>query len=382
MGESAKRRFSRFRTVLVLGAGIAIAIALAGGIFVRSRSGALVRVTSRPAGVMGTECELTLVVPSGKTDLGEEVLRRAETALRDVETRMSTHLDVSEVARLNSAGAGEVVGLSAETLELLRISRDLSRGSEGAFDVTCAPIVEVWKRAGKRGTIPSQGEIEAARRESGWTNIELLPHGARKRISEARIDLGGIAKGYGIDRAARVITEGGVLAALINVGGDVKCLGTNQGGDEWTVGVQSPFEEDLIATLKLSDLAVCTSGNYRRFVEIDGKRYSHIVDPRTGRPAEMTPSVTVVAPSATVADAWATALSVLGIEGLDLLPPGGGIEAMILVGDEEGHEFHVTPGFEALFVERPNGVIKAHGPTGRMGPETDAYEESLSMVED
>jgi len=307
----------------------------------------------RPSAVMGTECELTAVAPQGRQALADRALRAAEKALRDVEVRMSTHLASTELSRLNAAAAGKIVPLSPQTVEILGVARELASATEGAFDVTCKPIIDAWKRAQNAGRQPSDGELAEARRRTGWRHVELLAKGARKRIDGARIDLGGIAKGYGIDRAAQELIDAGMTGGLVNVGGDVRCFGPRADGGLWRVGIQSPFDETLMATLALREASVCTSGNYRRFIEIGHKRYSHIYDPRTGLPAEMTPSVTVVAPTATVADAWATALSVLGADGLDLIPKGSRIEAMIVLGDADDYSVRVTEGFRRMFVTPP-----------------------------
>ena len=310
----------------------------------------------QPIGVMGTECRIKTIAPGSQRAACERALADAEAALRDVDAHMSVYLVASELSRFNAAPAGKLVELSPRTLELLKLSRDLAETTGGAFDVTSRPIIELWKRAGKAGRLPSETELADAKRRTGWKHIELLKKGARKRIDGAGIDLGGIAKGYGIDRAAKAMGDVGLTNGLIDVGGDVRGFGDRV----WRISVRSPFDGTFIARLKLCYASVCTSGNYQRFVEIDGKRYSHVVDPRTGYPAEMTPSVTVVAPRAVLADAWATALSVLGVEGLKLIPPGSGIEAMIVVGTPEDHRLHVTSGFEKFFAERPKAPVMVY----------------------
>ena len=307
----------------------------------------------QPLGVMGTECELIVVVPQSRTEKAGGILRAAEAALRNTEAHMSVYLVASELSRLNAAPAGQIVKLSPEMLQLLRKCRKLAGQTRGAFDVTCRPLFDVWAQAGKEGRLPTDEEIRHAKSLSGWQHIELLETGARKRIDGASIDLGGIAKGYAIDLAVRAMGEAGADGGLVNVGGDVACFGRNTDAVRWTVGVRSPFDETMTATLAIADAAVCTSGNYRRFVEIGHKRYSHIVDPRSGRPAEMTPSVTVIGPVAAEVDAWATALSVLGVEGLRLIPDSSGIEAMIVIGTAESYEIHISEGFDKFFVERP-----------------------------
>ncbi len=312
---------------------------------------------------MGTECELTVVFPSGKSHLIERTLQRAEAALREVEVRMSTYISAAELSRLNAAAAGEVVELSPATMEVLRISRKLATQTQGAFDVTCRPILQVWVGTRGTGRSPTHPELTEAKNRTGWEHFELVEGGARKDIDGAGIDLGGIAKGYAIDLALTAMMEAHASGGLVNVGGDVRCFGTRTDGQPWCIGVRDPFDNALIATLKIRDKAVCTSGNYQRFIEIDGERYSHIVDPRTALPVEMTPSVTTIAPTAAIADAWATALSVLGTEGLRLIPGHSGIEAAIIIGTPEKYEIRVTDGFERFFDERPEAKVTIHRPS-------------------
>ena len=305
-----------------------------------------------PVGIMGTDSSLTVVVPAGQTALADSALKAAEAALRSVEALMSHRLEHSEVALLNAAKAGEIVRLSPDTMDVLWKSKQFAEQTRGAFDVTCRPIIEMWKRAGKDNRVPSEVETAKAIENTGWRHIELLDGKARKKIDGAGVDLGGVAKGYGIDKAVAAMKAAGALGGIVEVGGDIGCFGRNPDGKNWIVGVRDPFEtERVFCRLSVGNLAVCTSGNYFRFVTIEGERYSHIVDPRSGRPVNAAPSVTVVAPNTTVADAWATGLSVLGPDGFRLIPPGSGIEAMIVTGDAREHRIHTTPGFDRLILE-------------------------------
>jgi len=245
---------------------------------------------------------------------------------------------------------------------VLRLAQHLTEQTEGAFDVTCLPLIELWHKAHRAETLPDPSELSEALDRTGWRHFVWQDLGLTKHRDQAGIDLGGIAKGYGIDQAVRAMRDTGAIAGLVDVGGDVRSFGRRPDGQPWRIGIRSPFDETLIATLAVEDRAVCTSGNYQRFIEIDGRRYSHIVDPRTGQPAEITPSVTVVAPTAAVADAWATALSVLGKEGLQRIPPDSGIEAMIVLGRPEEYRLCVTDGFERVFASPPTATIERFPP--------------------
>ena len=302
-----------------------------------------VAVTRHCRGVMGTDASLAVVVPAGRTAEAEKWLRDVEAELRRVEARMSTWIAQTEISKLNTADAGQFVRLSPETLDVLRAAREAHAVTDGAFDVTCRPLVELWRRAAKRGRAPDDAELTAAREASDWRWIELTDDGAVKRRATVKVDLGGIAKGYAIDRAADVLRAVGADGGMVEVGGDLVCFGLPVTGRTWSVDVKDPFGGDNLDTLQVSDTAVCTSGNYARPIEIAGVRHSHILDPRTGRPADMVASVTVTAPTAQTADVWATALTVLGPAGFDRLPVG--VEAMVVTGTAAEHCVVCTPGY-------------------------------------
>ena len=307
---------------------------------------------ARPIGIMGTETRMTVVAAYGRRDVLVKAGKAAEAALRSVEAHMSTYLADSEISCFNAAEPGVAVGISPETAEVLRASRELTEQTERAFDVTCRPVVNMWKKAAKEDKLPTDAELAAALGLVGWDKIALRKDTVEKRAPSGGVDLGGIAKGYGIDRAVAAMKDAGAIGGLVDVGGDVRCFGRRPKGGKWRIGIRNPFmktRRDLIGLIHLSQGAVCTSGNYERYRVIGGERYSHIVDPRTGRPVDGAPSVTVVAPTAMVADAWATALSVLGRDGLAMLPEG--VEAMLVIGLPEDYETVTSGGFDRLLEE-------------------------------
>ncbi len=293
----------------------------------------LVALSVAPEGIMGTECRLSVVVTRVESARAAPALVQAEVELRRVEALLSRWIDDSEISRLNRARAGEAVALSDETLGVLRAARALGKQSGGAFDVTCRPLIELWRVAGLRQRLPEQEEIATTLALVGWREISLGEHDAVKRDAEARIDLGGIAKGYGIDRAAVLLEASGLAGGLVDVGGDLRVFGRALDGGAFRVQLKSPSASGNWAEILLEDAAICTSGHYARGETIAGRRFSHIIDPLRGVPVEKTLSVSVVAPTALVADAWATALSVTGPEGIGRIPPGQGIEALVVFGD-------------------------------------------------
>jgi len=315
-----------------------------------------VAVRSALEGIMGTRTELTVVVPAGRSEAGRSALTAAEGALRDVEAMMSPFLAASPVSRFNAAKAGQAVGVPAELASLLERARTFTRLSDGAFDVTVGPVVKLWKAAGKAGRKPDAKALADARSRVGMENLTVAGGKAVKKIDGLELDLGAIAKGYGVDAAADAMKRtAGVRGGLVNVGGEIRSFGVKPDGSGWRIGVQHPFRKGVwCAVMVLGDAAVATSGDYERFAMIDGVRYSHIVDPRTAMPVRRTHSVTVVVraregkpASCTDADAWATALSVLGPPGLKKLE-GAAVEALVITGTPARPEIHMTPGFAAL----------------------------------
>ncbi len=305
-------------------------------------------------GLMNTETSLTAVVIGKPAGVAEDAIYAAIDELQRVEFVFSTHRPGTELALLNQAPVGKIVPLSKETLDLLKLSRQLTAQTDGAFDVTVGPVLRLWAQAGRAGRVPTQAELDKAKAQTGWDLIEILDNGARKKVFAASIDLGGIAKGYAIDRAVEVLKQKGCAGGLINIGGDIRCFGQKEGGGPWLIELEDPFQPgsgNYPARVGLADGSVCTSGNYFRFSSIDGKRFSHIVDPRSGRPAEIVPSVTVIAPTATIADAWATALSVLGPAGLELLEDNPGIEAMLTTGSPENFKHFFSKGFQQYLLK-------------------------------
>jgi thiamine biosynthesis lipoprotein len=327
----------------------------------------LITYQRRLPSLMSTVATLSVVADQARAQQASETLDEMEAVLRAVEARMNWRLADSELAKLNAAGVGETVALSGPMMEVLRRARDFTTSTQGAFDGTCRPILELWRSASQRKSRPTEDEIRQAVANTGWRWFELSESGAARKNAAASIDLGGIGKKYAIDRACEVMIRRGMSGGMINVGGDIRCFGQRVGGGPWRIGVRNPFSddpEDLMAVVAVQNGSVCTSGNYERFVQIEGRRYSHIVDPRTGMPCDNAPSVTVAGPDATTAGLWATALSVLGVEGLKLMPPEAGLEVMIVIGQTpQDSRWYRTSGFDKLLVDRPSQT-PAELPTG------------------
>lgn len=246
----------------------------------------------------------------------------------------------SELSRLNEAGVRLV---SADLFNILKEAQRFYKVSGGAFDATIGPVSLVWKKAMADNRMPSEEEIRRALQRVGFDYVYLDAKTMTVHLlkSGARIDLGGIAKGYALDRAVALLRRARVTSALVNAGGNIYCLGKN-GRRPWVVGVRDPRRPGVVRKrLELEDKAVATSGDYEQFFVYRDKRYSHIIDPRTGSPADSgVVSVTVVVPDGLTADALSTALFVLGRQkGADLLKGFPEAQASGVTNDEKLFNF-------------------------------------------
>jgi len=269
---------------------------------------------------MGTYYHITVVGPaSGEFDVDVELLQEAvDKELVGFNQMMSTYIDDSELMRFNRSPVNQWVELSEPVMELLYISEDISQRSHGAFDVTVGPLVNLWGFGpeAKPDAVPSAEELTAALVRTGYEYLQLDVNRAR-RTADIDVDLSGVAKGYGVDWIANFLTDRGYNNFMVEIGGEVRAVGNSPRGAPWRIAVEQPsvMAGGARLALSLSDHAVATSGDYRNYFEVDGVHYSHTIDPSTGRPVEHSlVSVTVVTETAARADAWATALTVLGPE--------------------------------------------------------------------
>ena len=264
-------------------------------------------------------------------------LSEAENAIamcREFENTFSRTKKGSELYSLNS---GETASPSAELLEVIEFSLDVSEKSDGAFDITVAPLCDLWNIK-ERTSPPEKEEIESVLTNVGYKKISLSPFS----LSESRIDLGAVAKGYAADRIKSAFLEKGINSAIIDFGGNVVLIG------EYTVGIRDPFNPDnLFASVVLKDKSAVTSGAYQRYFEYNGKRYHHIIDPRTGECADSgISSVTVICDSSMQADALSTAIYVLGAEGIELCEKFTDTDALLIT---DTGEIITTEGFEEKY---------------------------------
>jgi thiamine biosynthesis lipoprotein len=312
------------RQLIALGVG---AFVVATAPFLRRRGARLVR---RAVPVMGTIAELGVVHDDAV--VGHAAIDAAIEELRRVEWMMSRYSPTSDVGRANRLAARDAVAVSPPTVAVLEAAIAWAIASDGAFDPCIGRAVELWD-VEHRTTPPPAGDVRRLAGRRLYRALDL-DGGARPRVRltdrDAAIDLGGIAKGYAVDRAADALRRWGIARGIVNVGGDLYAIGRSEDGDPWRVGIRSPADDGaLTGTLEVADAAVATSGDYERFFEYRGRRYHHLLDPETAAPrVAAAHSVTVRAASCLAADAAATA--VFGRDRADavrlLRSAGGGVE--------------------------------------------------------
>ena len=293
--------------------------------------------------VMGTFAHIVAVAIDDKT--AKACIEAGFDKLRRVDELMSDYKSDSQVSMVNRDAFANPVVVDNDLFEVLSVAVEYSKESNGAFDITVGPVVDLWRKAEETGRMPTEAELALARSKVGCQKLILdeQTKTVRFAVEGMRLDLGGIAKGYAIDLAVEAMQKAGAVGGLIDVGGDIRCFGTPSNSKEsWLVGLQDPTVDDqLLLVLKLRDMAVATSGGYRRFALIEGKKYSHIINPRAGSSADELSSVSIVARTATAADALATAVSVMGQEkGLELIESLGETEAIVIPADKDQDLVH------------------------------------------
>lgn len=344
--------FSSPRFLFVVFFIVVACLTIAAGFLKPNAPTPVVTLQSEPEGVMGTECRLGLVFSAKKSNsviqnVAYKTFQNCEDQLRIWETAtFSNWIEDSEISRLNR---GEVDVPSEELSSVLNAAQKANQETQGAFDVYCRPSIELWKNAAKTGHLPTEEQIQEARKQRD------------------KIDLGGISKGYCIDNALNmIISNANPEGAMVDIGGDVAVYGKSKQGDFWTFSIVNPFDsskvwgqfrlETVVSQPNVEEKAyvvkaVCTSGSYYRGFDIDGVHYSHIIDPHTGKPisADKAPaSVTVIANNCMTADIWATALCVMGEDGLQYLPQD--VEAYLIFGPPNNPRVVRSTGFSEVTV--------------------------------
>ena len=311
---------------------------------------------------MGTVASCKLMLPRGLSSDEAKAIVRGSFA--EVNTALSTWSPDSEISRLSRAAADSAINISPLLRTCLLKSQQLHEKSEGAFDPTAEGLMRLWGFYSRQGRLPSPATLDSVLADLGQWRLEGNPARVIKEKSGTSFDLGGIAKGLAVDLAAARLRKAGLQNGLIDLGGNLYCLGGAPGRADWRVGIRNPRNRDeLFATVTVSEASVATSGSYERFVVIDGHRYGHIMNPATGRPAEGLLSATVVAPEGILADGLSTTLFVLGpekaveflrkyyaeVDAILVVPGLGGAVDTVMATHRLRGRLALVPGFEKQY---------------------------------
>lgn len=281
------------------------------------------------------------------------ILDDAMAICKDLESRFSRTIETSEIYQLNHRSTDDqVFELSAETAELLDLALDYCEQSGGAFDITVEPVSSLWDFTSGEALVPDNSQIQEAVAKTGYENLLLDGHTLTFLSPDTTIDLGAIAKGYIADQIKVHLLERGVNSAIINLGGNVLCIGSKPDGTPFKIGLKKPFaeESETFAVAGISDISVVTSGVYERHFELDGKNYHHILNPKTGYPYDNgLISVTILSESSADGDALSTTCFSLGLEeGMELIQSLDGVYGCFI---DEDYNIYYSEGMEDFILE-------------------------------
>ncbi|TVZ39186.1 thiamine biosynthesis lipoprotein [Alteromonadaceae bacterium 2753L.S.0a.02] len=316
------------------------------------------RVFKLEGRTMGTTYHITAVAGVDVSVSETALQMKVDKALEDVNQVMSTYIPDSELSMLNHEPVGSPRVVSPQLFDILVLSRKISAFTEGVFDVTVGPVVNLWGFGPEemKEKAPSEAQVQQALARVGYQHIVLDDvHQQVTRGADIYIDLSAIAKGYGADVIANLFRDEGIANYIIELGGELAISGTNPKGVPWRIGIEQPTlaQTGVMQAISIESGGIATSGDYRNYFEVDGQRYSHTINPFTGRPITHTlASITLVSRTAAEADALATALNVMG--------------------PQKGYDFAVTNGLAAYFIirEGESFITKA-------SPEFEQYRVNL-----
>ncbi|HSW61815.1 MAG TPA: FAD:protein FMN transferase [Dissulfurispiraceae bacterium] len=287
---------------------------------------------------------VSMTVVTNDEAKAQQAIENAYKELDRLERLLNFYADDSELSEINRNAGVKPVKVSPEAFEVIEKAVFTSEMTEGAFDVTVGPLVNLWDF--KKGVIPEKDAIAESLKRVGYRNIVLDKSAVTVYLkkSGAQMDLGGILKGYAADKATHILQKHGFLSGIVSVGGEVRAFGKKPDATPWIVGIQNPRQkgqsDEVIATIAVSDKALSTSGDYIRFFEKDGSRYHHLLNSRTGYPAEQCGSVTIVADDGVTADGFAK---------------------VFILGPEKGLSIAKKAGFDALFIDCSGKIVMSDG---------------------
>ncbi|MEZ4809306.1 MAG: FAD:protein FMN transferase [Allomuricauda sp.] len=297
-------------------------------------------MVKRTLKLMGTRFEITVVAPN--EEIGYINIDEAVSEIERIEKIISSWDENSETAQINKNAGIKPVQVSPELFGLIERSKKISEITDGAFDISYASMDKIWKFDGSMQSMPSKQEIAKSVAKVGYEKIILDPEEHTVFLSETgmRIGFGAIGKGYAADRAKELLVSKQVKGGIINASGDLTTWGTKATGEKWLVGIANPLsKEKVFSWLPIVESSVATSGNYEKYVILNGKKYSHIIDPRTGYPTTGISSVSVFAKQAELCDALATAVFTMGKDsGIHMINQIDGVEVVVVDSDNKIHK--------------------------------------------
>lgn len=284
--------------------------------------------------LMGTLFDITVSHPDAKK--AKKAIEKAFDEIQRIEYFTSQYLSKSEVTKINQHAGGNAYPVSDELYTLLRKSIQYSQLTKGTFDITIGAVKDLWNFENGKGTVPSSETLIRLLPLVDFKNILLEKnYHVRLKKNGMKLDLGAIAKGYAVDRGLEILKKNQINNAIVNGGGDLKCIGQRSPGSPWKIGVRHPRKTSaIISSLEGNNIAMATSGDYQKYFIKDGIRYHHLLDPATGMPAQGLQSVTIITKEAIFADAMTTAVFVMGAnQGLKFIEAQKQLEGIIITAD-------------------------------------------------
>jgi FAD:protein FMN transferase len=288
----------------------------------------------RQARLMGSAFEFVILADDDET--GEALLNTSVEEVKRIEYLLTEFSETSQTSLINRNAGLDPVEVDVEVYEIIKRCKQISAITQGAFDITAGLLKKMYNFKGQQFTMPTEVQINDALTRVGYRDVTLL-EGNRVRLAKPsmHISFGGIGKGYAADKVKELLIGKGVTSGVINASGDLSAWGTRTDGKPWKVGIANPDDASKkIASIPVQNFSVATSGDYERFFELDGVRYSHTINPKTGKPITGIKSVTIVSPSAELSDALATSVTVMGAEvGLHFIEQLPHTHCLIITGD-------------------------------------------------
>lgn len=304
---------------------------------------------SRTAFLMDTVVKISVYQASVSEEFCQAAMDSTFSLLKQIEKKVSMHIDGSDVSRVNDNAGISGVPCSNETMEIIQTALNMADQSQGIFDPTVGVLKTLWNFEGDNPSVPPLDEIQSDLALVNYQNVICSHDTVQLNKTGMQLDLGGLAKGYIIDRAMYTLKKMGITAGIVDAGGDLRTWGRKSDRSQWKVGIRHPRSEnmDLIGVIESDAKSIATSGDYERYFFENGKRYHHLIDPRTGFPADTCVSVTIVTETSMLADAYATMLFIMGPHaGIRFIEQVPDVEALIIYQEDDSLKHVMTRGMK------------------------------------